>query len=101
MTDVTKARYFLKHRSSNLQHLETFALMHATAETNYKEVRQQAKNNNKDIDFEQQELECAIDLAVLNYLRKYARLPDDVAKVLLNSTSDIEKRDLATGWYNA
>ncbi len=101
MSDITKARYFLKHRSSNLHSLETFGLMLATAETNYKEVRSQAKNNNKDIDFEQQELECAIDLAVLNYLKKYARLPDDVTKVLLNATSDIEKRNLVMGWYNA
>jgi len=99
--DITKAKFFLKAHGSKLQHLETFSLMLATAESNYKNVRLRAKGNKEGIDFSSKELECAVDLAVLQYLRKYARLPDNAAEILLPTTSDEKKLEMAMGWYNA
>ncbi len=101
MSDIAKARYFLKHRDSKLDHLETFGLMLTTAKTNYSEIKFRGRGDDQGVDFEQNELAAMIDLAVLSYLKKYARLPDDVTKVLLPAASDEEKRNLAMGWYSA
>jgi hypothetical protein len=101
MSDITKARYFLRAKGSDLQHLETFPLMMATAQTRYRELRQRSKGNKEGVDLSSQELDAMIDLAVLAYLKKYAQLPKDVPKVLDNTTSAEEKKQLAMGWYNA
>lgn len=101
MSDIAKARFFLKAKGSKLQHLETFALMLATAKSNYKEMKLRSQGNKEGISLEKKELETAIDLAVLSYLNRHAQLPPNVKDVLSVLASDAEKHQLAMSWYNA
>lgn len=101
MNDIAKARFFLKARGSKLQHLETFALMLATAKSDYKNIRLRSQGNRESVSFEKKELETAIDLAVLSYLSKHGQLPPNVKEVLSLLSSDADKHQLAMSWYNA
>lgn len=99
MNDITKARYYLKTKGSKLQHLESFGLMLSSAEQRYREIRQQMDGNKaEEGTLELLEVDCALDLAVLRYLRKHNHLPRDLPKVFHPKTALEEKRALASHW---
>ena len=101
MNDITKARYFLKNRSSGLQHLESFALMLSTAEKKYRDIKmRQASNKEIPGTWNEQEAEAALDYALLRYLKKNTQLPPDAAKALLPETSVEDRLALANRWAN-
>jgi hypothetical protein len=101
MSNIAKARFFLRARGSDLQHLETFALMLATAKTSYRETRLRAQGNKEGVSLDAKELTTAVDLSVLTYLNKYSRLPGNIKDVLSVLSSDSDKHTLAMSWYNA
>jgi len=101
MNDITKARYFLKSKGSKLQHLESFGLMLATAEDRYRASRiQKASKKGADDSLTREELDSAIDYAVLKYLKRHNQLPTNLPKVLHPGTSVEEKRKMVEAWVN-
>lgn len=99
MNDITKARYFLQAKGSKLKDLTSFGLMLATAESNYRDVRLRrmgAPGNRTEID--PIEVNAIIDYAVLKYLRKYNKLPEDVGVVVQEGATWEEKREAAVRW---
>lgn len=101
MGDITKARFYLKRRGSKLQHLTTFGLMFATAEQAYREKKITAlKGYGEDGSLAKQEIETAVDYAVLRHLKKYNQLPPNISDLFRQDITLEEKRDLATQWYN-
>jgi hypothetical protein len=100
MNDISKARFFLKAHGSKLETLETFALMLATAESEYKDVRMRQRTNRTE-GARRQELPTAVDLGVLRYLKNHGRLPDNVGEIISPETSDARKLELAKQWYGA
>ena len=99
MNDITKARYFLKHRGSALQHLQSFSLMLSSAEQKYREVKMR-QTGNKDVPgtWEQVEAEAFIDLAVLKYMKKHNQLPSDITSLFAPGVSPEQKQVLAKKW---
>ena len=102
MNDITKAKHFLKARGSDMQHLESFALMLATAESKYRELKMRQVGH-KDFPgtWDAKEVELSIDLAVLKYLKKNNRLPADVSSIFHPSLTAKEKLELAKQWANS
>lgn len=102
MNDITKARYFLKTKGSDLQHLESFGLMLTTAENRYREIRLLTSSNRVETGLlDSKEVEAAVDWAVLRYLKKHNRLPQDLPKIFQQGIDLKEKRQLASQWINA
>lgn len=102
MNDITKARYFLQARGSKLKDLTSFGLMLATAESKYRDVRQRqvgAPGNREEID--PIEVDALVDYAVLKYLKKYNRLPNNASVVVQEGATWEQKREAAMGWVNA
>ena len=99
MNDITKARAFFTATGSKLQHLQSFGLMIATAEQNYKELRLQQQGN-KAIpgSLDVREVEIIVELAVLRYLKKYNRLPGNVTDAFAPDVTLDQKKDLALVW---
>lgn len=101
MNDITKARHFLKTRGSDLVHLESFALMLATAEKRYREIKMRQKAQ---IDvpgtWEIKEVEAALDYAALRYLKKHNHLPKDAVRIFSGQATLEEKRATAQRWAN-
>ena len=102
MNDITKARYYLKGKQSNLQHLGSFGTMLATAESRYKELKLKKKGN-REIEgtYDAQEVDAMLDLAVLRHLRKYNRLPRDLPQVFRQGITLEETRELSLRWISA
>lgn len=102
MNDITKARYYLKGKQSDLQHLTSFGLMLTTAERRYRDLKLK-KQGNKDVvgTYDKQETEAMVDLAVLRHLKKYNQLPKDLLEVFRQGITDEDKRALAMRWMNA
>lgn len=102
MSDITKARFFLKQRKSAMATLETFQLMLATAESKYRSIRMRQVGN-KDVPgtWETAEIEAAVDYAVLRYLKKYNHLPVEVSQILQQNVPLQKKKDLAIKWANS
>jgi hypothetical protein len=102
MNDITKARHFLKTHGSNLQHLDSFGAMLATAEQNYRELKMR-KVGNKDLPgtWDAKEVEAALDYAALKYLKKYNQLPKNAPQAFRQGTTLEDKRQLARQWANA
>ena len=98
MNDITKARYFLRHNRSDLQHLESFGLMYATAENRYREIRLQARSQKGDISLADKELNAAADYVVLRYLKKYNTLPSNLPDLFKSDVDNDRKRELLEGW---
>jgi hypothetical protein len=102
MNDITKARFFLKGRASNLEGLQSFGLMLATAERNYREVRlHRASNAANDPAWEEKEAEAALDYALLKYLKKHNQLPKDAVLALTTELSLEQKKVMAQRWATA
>ncbi len=102
MNDITKARYFLKTRNSDLQHLTSFGLMFTTAEQKYREIKLR-QHSRQDVpgSLDAKEVETAVDYAVLKYLKKFNQLPQDAAKVFAPGVTLDDKRACAEAWVNA
>ena len=101
MNDITKAKHFLKARKSDLQHLETFALMYNTAEAKYRELKmRQTSGSDAPGTWDEREAEAMINYAVLRYLRRHNQLPKDVSSLFQPGTSPEEKQRLARKWAN-
>jgi hypothetical protein len=100
MNDITKARYFLKANNSKLQHLETFQLMLATADTNYKQLIR-GKPDPRNYDYSDKEVSVLLDFAGLRYLKNHNQLPQNVPQAFDNATSAREKTNIAIEWFNS
>lgn len=102
MADISKARVYLKQRGSKLQHLESFALMLASAEAHYKSISVQ-KGRKIDLPgtWDNQEAEAALDLAALRHLKNHGRLPANVSEAFGFGITSEEKLELAKQWFNA
>ena len=102
MNDITKARYYLKGKESDLQHLGSFGVMLATAENRYKEIRLKKKGNKEVVGtYDEQEVAAMLDLAVLRHLKKYNQLPKDLPQVFRQGITTEETRDLSLRWISA
>lgn len=102
MTDITKARLYLTKRNSDMQHLESFGLMLATAEQRYRDIKlRQRSNRDGPGTWKDKEIEAALDFATLRYLKKYNKLPPNVSSVFVQGVSAEEKENLARQWANA
>ena len=102
MNDITKARYFLKTRGSDMQHLTSFGLMFSTAEDKYRTVKlRQQGNRDGEGALDKKEIETSLDYAVLRYLKKYNRLPPNASAVFKPGVTLEDKRDLACQWISA
>lgn len=102
MNDITKARYFLQVRGSKLKDLTSFGLMLATAENKYRDVRMRqvgAPGDREGID--PIEVDALVDYAVLKYLKKYNKLPQNASVVVQEGATWEQKREAAMGWVNA
>ena len=102
MNDITKARYFLTQRGSDLKNLESFALMLSSAETKYREVRLR-KSRQVDLPgtWERHEADYIVDFAVLRYLKRHNQLPKNVSNVFKPGITPEEKITLASTWIEA
>ena len=102
MNDITKARHFLKTRSSDMQHLTSFGLMFTTAEQRYREVKLRQQGNREGAGaLDAKEVEAAVDYAALKYLKKYNRLPPNAPEVFRQGVTLDEKKSLAQQWSAA
>jgi len=103
MNDITKARIYFNKRGSKLQHLESFGLMYLTAENEYKDIRRVAAQKDARLpgDFDEKEVEAALDYSVMVFMRKYNTLPPNVATVFQAGLSKEEKLELARQWAGA
>jgi len=102
MNDITKARYYLKAKQSDLQHLTSFGLMLATAERKYRDLKLNQQGNKEMVGtYDRQEVEAMVDVAVLRYLKKYNQLPKDLPQVLQPSLTLEEKKAFAVRWMSA
>lgn len=107
MNDVTKARYFLKTNGSDLQTLETFALMLATAESRYKELKRRINTQALPIQTMQptalhaKEVNASLEYAVLRYLKRHNQLPKNASKAFGKEVTLEDKRALAEEWIKA
>ncbi len=101
MNDITKARTFLNAVGSDLQHLVSFGLMLTTAEQRYREI-QLRKQGNKDIPgaLDAKEVEAALELSVLRYLKRNNQLPRNITDAFHNEATLDSKRELAMLWIN-
>ena len=102
MNDITKARYYLKHRNSDLQHLESFQLMLVTAEKKYRDIKmRQAGNKDVPGTWDEVEVEAALDYAILRYLKKHNQLPADAPKAFQPGVSLEMKKVIAQRWASS
>lgn len=99
MNDITKARYYLKCRESDLQHQTTFGAMFAAAEERYRNVKLRVQRKlDAPGTLDAKSIETAVDYAVLKYMKKYNRLPTDLPKLFSSEISLEDKRKLAERW---
>jgi len=101
MNDITKAKYYLKGKQSNLQHLTSFGLMLTTAERRYRDIKLK-KQGNKEVvgTFDKQEVDAMLDVAVLRHLRKHNQLPKDLPRVFQQGLTEEDKKALAVRWMS-
>lgn len=101
MNDITKARAFLNAHESDLQHLVSFGLMLATAEQRYRDI-QLRKQGNRDQagSLDEKEVEAALEMAALRYLKRRNQLPKNVTDAFRNGITLDEKLELAKSWMN-
>lgn len=75
--------------------------MLATAEQAYKNLKLRQKGNKEGISLEVQEVETALDYAVLRYLKRHNQLPSDITKAFGPEATLESKREMAMVWLNA
>ena len=100
MTDITKARKYLKSRNSDLQHLTSFGLMYNTAKTRYTDIKMKINTRRESYSGEHgaKEVQLLLDFAVLTYMRKHGTLPPNVSNIFTGTMSVDELREAALGW---
>lgn len=101
MNDITKARAFLHTKGSDLQHLVSFGLMLATAEQRYRDIRLR-KRGGVDMagTLDEKEVEAALEMAVLRYLKRHNQLPRNVTEAFRTEATSEQKHELAMSWMN-
>ncbi len=101
MNDITKARAFLTATGSKLQHLQSFGLMIATAEQNYRELRLQQQGEKAVVgSLVAKEVEIILELSVLRYLKRSNRLPGNITDAFAPGVTLDQKKELAMSWLN-
>ncbi len=99
MNDITKARFFLQSKGSKLKDLQTFGLMVATASSNYRDVRMRRSGMSGDHEVvDPAEVDALIDYALLKYMERTNKLPENARAVISNAVSWEDKREIAVGW---
>lgn len=103
MNDITKARIYLKKRGSKLHTLDTFGLMYLTAERDYKDLKMigAQQDGRQSGNFDDKEVEAALDYAALMFLRRFNVLPPNIASAFVPDITKEDKRELAKQWVNA
>ena len=102
MNDITKARYYLKAKQSDLQHLTSFGLMLVTAERKYRDLKLNQQGNKQVVGtYDKQEVEAMVDVAVLRHLKKYNQLPKDLLDGLRPGLSLEAQKAYAVRWMSA
>ncbi len=102
MNDITKARAFLHAQDSDLQHLVSFGLMLATAEQRYRDLRLRKQGNRDEAGtLDIKEVEAALEMATLRYLKRRNQLPPNVTDAFGNGVTLEKKQELAMTWMNA
>jgi hypothetical protein len=102
MNDITKARYYLKAKQSDMQHLTSFGLMLVTAERKYRDLKLSQVGNKQVVGtYDKQIVEAMVDVAVLRHLKKYNQLPKDLPQALQPNLTLEEKRAFALRWMSA
>lgn len=102
MNDITKARAFLAATGSKLQHLQSFGLMLATAEQRYREIQLRRRGNRDEAGtLDAVEVEVAVEVAVLRYLKRYNQLPRNITEAFKQGITLEQKKELARSWMNA
>jgi hypothetical protein len=102
MNDITKARAFLTAQKSDLQHLTSFGLMLATATQEYRDLQLNKKGKpNAGSVLDKREVDAALNLAALRYLKRHNQLPPNVKTAFRNGVTAEEQRELAMTWMNA
>ncbi len=101
MNDITKARAFLNAQGSDLQHLLSFGVMLTTAEQRYRDI-QLRKRSGKDApgELDEKEVDAALEMAVLRYLKRRNRLPGNVTDAFRQGVTLEEKQALVQAWVN-
>ncbi len=100
MSDIAKARFYLKTRNSDMQHLTSFGLMLATAEQRYRDVKMRQRGDAEIFDLTDKKIEIMLDVAVLRFMKHNNRLPNNVSDALHPETTLEDKYQLALGWMN-
>lgn len=102
MNDITKARVFLNAAGSKLQHLQSFGLMLATAEQNYRELKLSKQGERVIVgSLDEREVEITLEVAVLRYLKRRNHLPGNITDVFSPGVTQAKKKELALTWLNA
>ena len=102
MNDITKARAFLNASDSDLQHLVSFGLMLATAEQRYRDIQLRKQGNKEEAGLlDKREVEAALEMAALRYLKRRNQLPRNVTDAFGNGVTLEKKHELAMTWMNA
>jgi len=101
MNDITKARYFLHAKGSDLQYMVSFGLMLATAEQRYRDILLR-KQGNKDVEgtWDAREVDAIVEVSVLRYLKRTNQLPRNVAEAFKQGVTLERKKELAQSWLN-
>ncbi len=103
MNDITKARYFFETKGSKLKDLQSFRLMLATANDRYLNIRRLKRSKSpRDLeDLDPQETDALVDFALLKYLGRHNKLPENAPVVLRQDISLREKKEIALVWVQA
>ena len=101
MNDITKARAFLNATTSDLQHLTSFGLMLSTAEQRYRDILLKKQGHKAEAgSLDEKEVDAVLEVAVLRYLKRRNRLPENVTDAFRQGVTLEEKQDLARTWVN-
>ena len=92
---LTKAKKYLKTRNSDMQHLTSFGLMLATAQSRYNQLRLDGGG------WGTKEVEILLDFAVLKYLKKFNQLPRNIGDAFNPDATVDTKKELALQWANS
>jgi len=101
MNALTKARTYLKKRNSKLQHLLSFGLILATAESDYRELLNIYNKRDGQLlpkNIEDRIADAALDYAAMLFLKRNRVLPKNIATAFKPGISSEEKKKLAAHW---
>jgi hypothetical protein len=74
--------------------------MLATAEQEYRDLQLQKKGRDVEGFLNDKEIDILLDVAVLRYLKRTNKLPNNVKEAFAQGTSLDRKKELAASWIN-